>query len=234
MLKLSECEIYMQKMLFESQDLGYKEFQSKLIPNIDKDTVIGVRTPQLRKFAKEFAKNPLAQDFLQIIPHHYYEENNIHGLLIENIRDFDRVVFELDRFLPYIDNWATCDIISPKIFKKHLPELIVKINEWIKSGDTYTIRFALKMLMSFYLDSEFKPEYLSLASVIKSDEYYVNMMIAWFFATALSKQYDETIKYIENKKLPQWVHNKAIQKAVESYRITDEQKDYLRTLKIKP
>lgn len=234
MLKLSECEIYMQKMLFESQDLGYKEFQSKLIPNIDKDTVIGVRTPQLRKFAKEFAKNPLAQDFLQIIPHHYYEENNIHGLLIENIRDFDRVVFELDRFLPYIDNWATCDIISPKIFKKHLPELIVKINEWIKSGDTYTIRFALKMLMSFYLDSEFKPEYLSLASVIKSDEYYVNMMIAWFFATALAKQYDETIKYIENKKLPQWVHNKAIQKAVESYRITDEQKDYLRTLKIKP
>lgn len=234
MLKLSECEIYMQKMLFESQDLGYKEFQSKLIPNIDKDTVIGVRTPQLRKFAKEFAKNPLAQDFLQIIPHHYYEENNIHGLLIENIRDFDRVVFELDRFLPYIDNWATCDIISPKIFKKHLPELIVKINEWIKSGDTYTIRFALKMLMSFYLDSEFKPEYLSLASVIKSDEYYVNMMIAWFFATALAKQYDETIKYIENKKLPQWAHNKAIQKAVESYRITDEQKDYLRTLKIKP
>lgn len=234
MLKLSECEIYMQKMLFESQDLGYKEFQSKLIPNIDKDAVIGVRTPQLRKFAKEFAKNPLAQDFLQIIPHHYYEENNIHGLLIENIRDFDRVVFELDRFLPYIDNWATCDIISPKIFKKHLPELIVKINEWIKSGDTYTIRFALKMLMSFYLDSEFKPEYLSLASVIKSDEYYVNMMIAWFFATALAKQYDETIKYIENKKLPQWVHNKAIQKAVESYRITDEQKDYLRTLKIKP
>lgn len=233
MNNMSECEKYVKKRLFELQDVSYKDFNCKLIPNVDRDAVIGVRTPQLRKFAKEFSKNPYSADFLKILPHRCYEENNLHGLLIENIKDFDKAVYELDRFLPYIDNWATCDIISPKIFKKHLPELLVKINEWIESGDTYTIRFAVEMLMSFYLDSEFKPEYLKLVSGIKSDEYYVNMMLAWFFATALAKQYDETIKYIEDKKLSRWVHNKSIQKAIESYRITDDQKSYLRTLKIK-
>lgn len=233
MNKISECEKYVADCLFPLQDEEYKKFHCRLMPNIDKDTVIGIRTPALRKFAKEFSKNALSADFIEILPHRYYEENNLHGFLIDNMKDYNRAIFELDRFLPYVDNWATCDLMRPKIFKKHLPELLIKTEEWISSGNTYTIRFGIEMLMSFYLDSEFKPQYLKLVSAVKSEEYYVNMMIAWYFATALAKQYDETIKYIEDKKLPKWVHNKSIQKAVESYRITDSQKEYLRTMKIK-
>lgn len=237
---MSNVEEAVQKRLFELQDLKYRDFQCKLMPTVDPKTVIGVRTPELRKLAKEFAKTPgvtpesktPATEFLKILPHRYYEENNLHGFLIETVNDYDRVIAALDAFLPYVDNWATCDLMSPKVFKKHLPELLEKIGEWLKSGRTYTVRFGIEMLMSFYLDGQFKPEYPELVAGVKSQEYYVNMMIAWYFATALAKQYDSVLPFIEQHRLDSWTHNKAIQKAIESYRITDEQKAYLRTLKI--
>lgn len=219
--------------LFELQDLGYKEFHCKLVPTMNADTVIGVRTPELRKYAKELAKDSSISQFLNSLPHKYYEENNLHGFIIEKIKDYDECIEQVEKFLPYIDNWATCDLMSPKIFKKHLPELLVKIKEWVSSDHTYTIRFGIEMLMSFYLDEAFEIQYLDMVAAVKSEEYYVNMMIAWFFATALAKQYEATIPYIENQRLDVWTHNKAIQKAVESRRISDEQKKYLRSLKIK-
>lgn len=222
-----------QNRLFELQDLKYREFNSKLIPNVNPETIIGVRTPALRKMAKEISKTEDFKEFLNILPHKYYEENNLHGILIENIKDYDTVIDLLDNFLPFIDNWATCDMITPKIFKKNLDKLYEKINVWLKSEHTYTVRFGIKMLMSFYLDDNFKPEILELVSGVISDEYYINMMIAWYFATALAKQYDATIPYIEKKRLSKWTHNKTIQKAIESFRINDETKVYLRTLKIK-
>ena len=222
-----------QQDLFTMQDLKYRDFQCKLMPTVASDTVIGVRTPELRKFAKEFSKKPDVDEFLKILPHKYYEENNLHGFLIETIKDYDRVITELDAFLPYVDNWATCDLMRPKIFQKHLEELLGKIKEWINDDHTYTIRFGIEMLMSFYLDEQFCPEFLELVSYVQSEEYYVNMMVAWYFATALAKQYDDTLPYIEQHRLSKWTHNKAIQKAVESYRISDGQKTYLRTLKVK-
>ena len=220
-----------QKELFEMQDLEYKQFHSKLMPTISPDVIIGVRTPELRKYAKEFAKSKDYDEFLRELPHRYYEENNLHGFIIETIKDYDELIKAIDEFLPYVDNWATCDLMSPKVFKKNTDKLIIKIKEWIKSKETYTIRFGIGMLMKFYLDGEFKREYLDLCVGVKSEEYYVNMMIAWYFATALAKQYEETLPYIEQKKLDRWTHNKTIQKAVESYRITPEQKIYLKTLK---
>jgi len=223
----------LQRRLFELQDLKYKEFQCKLMPTVNPEAVIGVRTPDLRKLAKEVSKAPEAMAFLKILPHRYYEENNLHGFLIETIKDYDTAVQAIDAFLPYIDNWATCDLISPKIFKKHLPELYEKINVWLKSDKTYTVRFGIEMLMSFYLDESFKPEMLGLVAGVRSEEYYINMMIAWYFATALAKQYDAALPYIQNQHLEKWTHNKAIQKALESYRIGDESKAYLRTLKVK-
>lgn len=223
----------LQKQLFSMQDLLYRDFHSKLMPTIDKETIIGIRTPQLRKFAKEFAKSEECEQFLNDLPHQYYEENNLHGFLLEMEKDYDKLVEKLDEFLPYVDNWATCDMMRPKVFKKHLPELIEKVEEWINSEHIYTLRYGIGMLLSFYLGDEFKPEYLEWAAKIRSDEYYINMMIAWYFATALAKQYDVTIKYIEEQRLDKWTHNKAIQKAIESYRIRDEQKKYLRTLKKK-
>ena len=222
-----------RRQLFELQDLKYRDFNASLIPNVDKETVIGVRTPQLRKLAKELSKDPDIEIFLRTLPHKYFEENNLHGLIIEAMKYYDRCVAEMKLFLPYIDNWATCDIISPKIFKKHLPELLDEIKVWIGSDHTYTVRFGIEMLMSFYLDDEFKPEYPEMVVGVKSEEYYVNMMIAWYFATALAKQYDAVLPIIEEKRLEKWTHNKAIQKSVESYRITPEQKVYLKTLKIK-
>ena len=222
-----------RERLFELQDLKYRDFNSSLIPTVDKETVIGVRTPQLRKLAKELSKDPDIEIFLRTLPHKYFEENNLHGLIIEAMKYYDRCVAEMKLFLPYIDNWATCDIISPKIFKKHLPELLDEIKVWIGSDHTYTVRFGIEMLMSFYLDDEFKPEYPEMVAGVKSEEYYVNMMIAWYFATALAKQYDAVLPIIEEKRLEKWNHNKAIQKSVESYRITPEQKVYLKTLKIK-
>lgn len=222
-----------RRQLFELQDLKYRDFNSSLIPTVDKETVIGVRTPQLRKLAKELSKDPDIGVFLRTLPHNYYEENNLHGLIIEGMKDYDKCIAEMELFLPYIDNWATCDIISPKVFKKHLPELLDEIKVWIGLDHTYTIRFGIEMLMSFYLDDRFKPEYPEMVAGVKSEEYYVNMMIAWYFATALAKQYDAVIPFIEGKRLDKWTHNKAIQKSVESYRITPEQKAYLKALKIK-
>ncbi|WP_368293051.1 DNA alkylation repair protein [Dehalobacter sp. TBBPA1] len=219
------------RRLFELQDLKYKEFACKLMPTVNPENVIGVRTPDLRKLAREFSKTPEASEFLKILPHAYYEENNLHGFLIETIRDYDTAVAAVDEFLPYIDNWATCDLISPKIFKKRLPELYEKIKVWLVSGRTYTVRFGIGMLMRFYLDDDFQPEMLELVAVIRSDEYYINMMIAWYFATALAKQYEAVLPYIQEQRLEKWTHNKAIQKAIESYRIGDEAKAYLRTLK---
>ena len=223
----------LQKQLFDLRDEKYKSFHAKLIPNIDPDKIIGIRTPVLRKFAKEFAKTPEADGFIKNLPHEYYEENNLHAFIIEGIKDYDKAIEETERFLPYIDNWATCDMYSPKIFKKNTDRLISNITQWINSSHPYTIRYAIGMLMSLYLGDNFKDEYPQLAASVHSEEYYVNMMIAWYFATALAKQYDRVISYFTQCKLDKWVHNKAIQKAVESSRILPETKAYLKTLKIK-
>lgn len=229
-----EIEKYVQEKLFELQDMKYREFHIKLIPTVDSKTVIGIRTPALRKLAKEIGKLPEAKEFMKILPHTYYEENNLHGFLIEGIKDYEQCIEAIEEFLPYIDNWGTCDLISPKILKKHLPELLVKIRQWMSSAHPYTIRFGIEMLMRYYLeDDTFSEKYLESVSLVRSEHYYVNMMIAWYFATALAKQYDATIPYIEHRKLEQWTHNKAIQKAVESYRVSDEQKTYLRSLRWK-
>ena len=218
--------------LFKLQDKEYREFQSKLIPNINKERIIGVRTPLLRQLSKKIIKENNYSDFLNDLPHKYFDENQIHAFIISEIKDYDECINLLNKFLPYIDNWATCDQSSPKIFLKNSDKLINEIKRWIKSKDTYTIRFGIGMLMRIYLDDNFKPEYLKMVSNIKSDEYYVNMMIAWFFATALAKQYDSTIEYIKNYKLDKWVHNKIIQKSIESYRISKEKKEYLKKYKI--
>ena len=217
--------------LFKLQDKAYRDFQSKLMPTVDRQFVIGVRIPELRKLAKRLFGTEEAKLFMQTLPHRYYEENCLHGFLIEHIKDFDGCLKELDRFLPYVDNWATCDMMSPKALKKDKDKLLVKIKEWIASGDTYTVRYGIGTLMKYYLDDGFDIAYPELVASVRSDEYYVNMMIAWYFATALSKQYTSILPYIEQKKLGKWVHNKTIQKAIESYRVSDENKQYLKTLK---
>ena len=221
-----------QELLFTKQDIKYRDFQAPLFPSIDKEKMIGVRTPELKKLAKELFGSDAANKFIETLPHEYFDENQLHAFLISLIKDYDTCLKEVDRFLPYIDNWGTCDQLSPKVFAKHKDELIVDIKRWIKSKHVYTVRFAIGMLLSLYLDESFQEEYLELVSKVKSEEYYINMMIAWYFATALAKQYDATIKYIEDKCLDPWVHNKTIQKAVESYRISDNQKAYLKSLKI--
>ena len=223
----------LQQELFKLQDLKYRNFHSKLMPGIDKETIIGIRTPVLRKFAKEFAKTEAAEAFLQELPHTYYEENNLHMLLIPDIKDYERCLAEVKRFLPYINNWATCDIPRPKCFAKNKAELLPVIKEWIAAGDTYTIRYGIGTLMSFYLDEGFQMEDLDLAAGVRREEYYVKMMAAWYFATALAKQYDAALPYLRQRRLDRWTHNKTIQKAVESYRITPEQKDELRSLRWK-
>ena len=219
-------------LLYSKQDIKYRDFQAPLFPNIDKEKMIGVRTPELKKLAKELNGSNLAKEFIETLPHDYFDENQLHAFLISLIKDYETCLKEVDKFLPYIDNWGTCDQLSPKVFAKHRDELIVPIKKWIKSKHTYTVRFAIGMLLALYLDDSFKEEYMKLVSEVKSEEYYINMMIAWYFATALAKQYDTAIKYIKDYKLSPWVHNKTIQKAVESYRISDEQKDYLKSLKI--
>lgn len=218
--------------LFKLQDLGYRDFQARLMPTIDKDTIIGVRTPVLRKLAKQFAPTDEAKEFIEHLPHKYYEENNLHAFIISQTKDFDEAISQTNRFLPYIDNWATCDSFSPKTFKKHTTELLDNVKVWIKSTHTYTCRFGIEMLMSFYLDDLFKPEYAEMVASVRSDEYYVKMMIAWYFATALTKQYDATIGYITGKRLDSWCHNKTIQKAIESFCISDERKAFLKRLKV--
>ena len=221
----------LQRSLFELQDLKYRDFQSKLLPKTEKEKIIGVRTPILRKFAKEFAQIKEAQKFLQELPHQYYEENNLHLMLVTQIRDYKKCLKEVTQFLPYIDNWATCDLPLPKCFEKHKAELIVDVKNWIVSNDTYTIRYGIGVLLRLYLDEDFKDEYPKLVSAVISDEYYVNMMIAWYFATALAKQWEAVIGYLKDRKLPEWVHRKTIQKAIESNRITEEQKAELRGLR---
>ena len=214
------------------QDLKYKAFHTKLIPTVDPDTVIGVRTPQLKAYAKSL-KDKDVSAFLSALPHKYYDENNLHGFLIMNIKDYAVGLAAIKAFLPCVDNWATCDLLRPVSFKSHRAELLEEIKLWLCSEHTYTIRFGLEMLMVHYLDDDFKAEYLEMAAKKRSEEYYVNMMLAWYYATALAKQWDATLPYIENRRLDTWVHNKTIQKAIESYRVTDVQKEYLRTLKIK-
>ncbi len=228
-----EIEKYVQQKLFELQNEKYRDFHAALMPTVDKDKVIGVRSPQLKKFAKEFYKSGDYESFLEILPHKYYEENNVHAALIGFEKDYEKAIKLLDAFLPLVDNWATCDMMRISAFKKHLPELYAKIPEWLGSDNPYTIRFGIKMLMDFFLGDNFTPECAERVCLVSREEYYVKMMVAWYFATALAKNYDEIIPYIENKRLEKWTHNKAIQKAIESYRITDEQKTYLRTLKVK-
>ena len=219
--------------LFEIQDVKYKEFHTKLIPTVDKNTIIGVRIPDLRKMAKELSKKEDIDIFLNTLPHQYYEENNLHAFIIETEKNYDKCVEKINKFLPFVNNWATCDSMRPKVFSKNTEKLITEIEKWINSKDTYTVRFGIECLMTYYLDKDFNEKYLQSVCDIQSEEYYINMMRAWYFATALAKQYDSTVKYIENKKLDTWTHNKTIQKAVESYRITKEQKTYLKTLKRK-
>ena len=230
---MNNLENTVRDELFKLQDLGYRDFHAKLMPTVDKDKIIGIRTPLLRKFAREFNKTPEAKQYLDLLPHKYYEENNLHGFLIEQIKDYDETVARLDKFLPFVDNWATCDLIKPKAFKKRSFPLLAKAEEWMRASDTYTVRFGIGVLMNYYLDDDFNPSLPQTVADIRSEEYYINMMIAWYFATALAKQYKTVLPYIEEKRLDVWTHNKTIQKAVESYRITDEQKAYLKTLKIK-
>ena len=218
--------------LLEQQDKEYRDFQRKLIPTVPTDRIIGVRTPVLRKMAKEMARQEDTKDFLDTLPHHYFEENQLHALILSEEKNFEHCIAGTEPFLPYVDNWATCDQMMPKIFKKHTDELLFYIQKWIASDHTYTIRFAIGMLMRFYLDEKFESEYLEMVAAVKSGEYYVRMMVAWYFATALAKQYDAAVMFLEEKRLEPWTHNKTIQKSVESYRIDDEKKAYLRSLKV--
>lgn len=221
-----------RQSLFGLQDIKYRDFQAKLIPGMGTETMIGVRTPDLRKLAKQMYKREDIGIFLQDLPHRYFDENQVHAFIVSELKNFELCMDEVERFLPFVDNWATCDQMSPKVFKKHRQELLAKIREWISSGHTYTVRFGIGMLMQYFLDEDFDPAYAELAAGIHSEEYYVNMMIAWYFATALAKQYEAVLPYIEERRLDPWVHNKTIQKAVESYRVSAEHKDYLRSLKM--
>ncbi len=222
-----------QEKLFSLQDSGYRDFHSKLMPTVNKDKIIGVRVPALRKLAKEINKFDLKAEFLKTLPHKYYEEDNLHAFLIEQIKDFDECISALDDFLLHINNWATCDMMTPKILGDYPDILYLKIQEWIKSSHTYTVRFGVVTLMKFFMNDKLDKKHLQLLLTIKSDEYYVNMAIAWYLATALASNWDMVIPYIEKQKFSKWIHNKTIQKAIESYRITPEQKNYLKTLKIK-
>lgn len=222
-----------QEKLFALKDPIYGDFQKKLIPDLPRDRIIGVRTPQIRGLAKELKKSENCQIFLSALPHDYYDENILHGAILSLEKDFDTCIAGLNDFLPYVDNWAVCDLISPKALGKHKEALLPHIRSWVSSPAVYTCRFGMEMLMTFYLDDAFTPEILEIPAAVHSEEYYLNMMIAWFFATALAKQWDASVPYLESRRFSPWVHNKTIQKAIESYRITPEQKEYLRSLKIK-
>ena len=219
--------------LFRLRDPKYKDFSSKLIPGADPDTFIGVRTPDLRKYAKELVKRDDIGVFLRDLPHEYFDENQLHAFVISLIKDPELCFSEVSDFLPYVNNWATCDQMSPKVFKKCRPELLAHIKEWLASGETYTVRFAIGMLMEHFLEEDYDPAYPEMVAGVCSEEYYVRMMQAWYFATALAKQYEQILPYIEERRLELWTHNKTIQKSVESYRITPEQKEYLRSLRVK-
>lgn len=223
--------MHITEELFALQDVSYAAFQAKLTPNIPRELFIGVRVPAARKLAKKLSQKPEAASFLSDLPHTYYDENILHSLLLSEMKDYDACVAAVDAFLPYVDNWAVCDILSPKIFKKHKTALLKKIKEWSASKKAYTCRFGIEMLLSHFLDEDFKPAYLEIPASVHREEYYVRMMMAWFFATALAKQWDAAITYIEEHRLDPWTHNKTIQKARESRRISPKQKDYLKTLK---
>ncbi|MBF1049765.1 DNA alkylation repair protein [Peptostreptococcus sp.] len=219
------------KELQALKEKEYADFQAKLVPTIEPSTILGIRVPKLRALAKSYIRDQECQVFLDSLPHNYYDENMLHAILISEMKDYDKCINRLEAFLPYVDNWAVCDIMSPKLFKRYRGDLMTRIKVWIASEETYTIRFGLGMLMAHFLDEDFRPEYLDMASSIRSDEYYVNMMIAWFFATALAKQWEVSLPYIEDKRLDDWTHKKAIQKARESLRISKEKKEYLKGLK---
>ena len=226
---MNKSKLY--RKMYELQDLKYRDMQIKIIPTVEPESVIGVRTPELRAMAKELLKAGEYKDFFEDLPHKYFEENQLHAFIISGIKDLSECMEELEKFLPYVDNWATCDQMSPKIFKKHREVLCAHIKEWIRSDKTYTVRFGVGMLMEHFLDDDYDPKYPEMIAGLRSEEYYVNMMIAWYFATALAKQYESILPYIEQKRLDDWTHNKAIQKSLESRRIGDEQKLYLKSLK---
>ena len=221
-----------QQRLFALQDAGYRDFHAALMPTVDKALVIGVRMPALRALAKELKGTELAADFMAALPHKYYEENNLHAALIGHIRDFQPCLTALERFLPYVDNWATCDMMNPRALAKDKAALLERIRLWLQSGHTYTVRFGMEMLMTHFLEEDFREEYPALVASVQSEEYYVRMMQAWYFATALAKQYEVAVTYLEQRRLGAWVHNKTIQKARESFRVSQEQKEYLKSLKV--
>lgn len=231
--EIPQIETTVRKVLFSLQDTEYKAFHEKLIPTVQPERIIGVRTPVLRKYARTLAKTDEAEPYMRILPHYYYEENNLHAFLIETVKDYEKAMRETEKFLPYIDNWATCDSFSPKIFKKYPAQVYKKITQFINSEETYTIRYGIGLLLSNFLDEEFSPEMPALVANLVSEEYYVNMMCAWYMATALAKQEEVILPYLEENRLHAWVHNKTIQKAVESRRISPEMKTYLRTLRRK-
>ncbi len=221
----------LQQLLFEYEDKKYGDFGAKLIPTLPREKFIGIRSPEYKNILKRIKDDPVIPEFLSTLPHTYHEENCLHVALINKIKDFNECVAALEKFMPYIDNWAVNDGVNPACFKKHRAELIGLVQKWISSEATYTRRCGMKILMANYLDDDFKPEYLDLPADLRSNEYYVNMMTAWLFAEALVKQWDSAVKFIETHRLDSWTHNKAIQKACESFRVPDERKDYLRTLR---
>ena len=223
----------LQKLLFEYEDKKYADFGAKLIPNLPRESFIGIRSPEYKNILKRIKDDPVIPEFLASLPHTYHEENCLHVALINKMKDFDQCLAELEKFMPYINNWAVNDGLNPACFKKHRPELIAYVQKWISSEATYTRRCGMKILMANYLDQDFKPQYLDLPADLRSTEYYVNMMTAWLFAEALVKQWDSAIKFIEGHRLDVWTHNKAIQKACESFRVSDEKKEYLRSLKVR-
>ena len=227
---MNKADLYRQ--LYDLQDLKYRDMQLRIIPTINPESVIGVRTPELRSMAKDFLKDGNYTGFLKELPHRYFEENQLQAFIISGMKDLNECMGELERFLPYVDNWATCDQMSPKIFRKHKDVLFSHIKKWVNSEKTYTVRFGVGMLMEHFLDDDFDPLYPELVAKLRSEEYYVNMMIAWYFATALAKQYESILPFIEEKRLDDWTHNKAIQKSLESRRITEEQKLYLKSLRL--
>ena len=222
----------LHRKLYDLQDLKYRDMQIKIIPTVEPESVIGVRTPELKSIAKDILKDGNYKGFLEELPHRYFEENQLQAFIISGIKDLNECMEALETFLPYVDNWATCDQMSPKIFRKHKDVLLTHIKEWIDSEKTYTVRFGVGMLMEHFLDDDYDALYPELVAKLRSKEYYVNMMIAWYFATALAKQYESILPFIEEKRLDDWTHNKAIQKSLESRRITEEQKLYLKSLKV--
>ena len=218
------------RRLFDVQDLKYRDFTASLIPNVDRERFIGVRLPELRALAKELRQEGDADEYLTALPHRYVEEDELHSILLSEVRDLDRLLSGLEAFLPHVDNWAVCDALRPKAFKKHPTELPARVDKWLASDYPYTVRFGVAVLMTYYLDDRFDRAGMEKVAALRSEEYYVNMMIAWYFATALAKQYDAAIVFLEENRLERWCHNKAIRKALESFRVTDAHKAYLRTL----